>query len=346
MSQDKIRLGILGCGAITRIEHLPAALAHGGIELTALVDTDVRRANALGEASRRKCSVGDDFRPILSQVDAFINALPNHLHAPVTLEILRAGVHVLCEKPLATNASDARACAEAAEQNKVVLAVGMNRRFSGSHKLLHLILQEKLLGGIENYDCQYGGAWDWKSASGFYLSRAQAGGGALIDFGVHLLDSLIDWFGPVTGFDYQDDNWGSGLEANAILDLKHEGRHGAISGQVRVSRTFPLKNRLLIRGSEAEGEIANADPDAVMVHRLLQGQRLSETIRLAGFSNTSSFYKQLDNFVQSIRGEQKPEVDGFQAARVLQLVEDCYLNARRIPEPWSEVGSSRHEVLA
>src|ERR1700730_9738520 len=174
VSQDKLRLGILGCGAITKLEHIPAALAHEGLRVTALIDADVWRAKALADASGLECKVGDDLRILFPQVDAVINALPNHLHAPTTLEIVSAGVHVLCEKPLATNASDARACSEAAEQRKVVLAVGMNRRFVGSHKLLRLVLDEKLLGAIEGYDCQYGGAWDWKSASGFYLSRAMA----------------------------------------------------------------------------------------------------------------------------------------------------------------------------
>jgi predicted dehydrogenase len=58
---------------------------------------------------------------------------------------------------------------------------------------------------------------------------------------------------------------------------------------------------------------------------------------LPNFPTTSSFYKQLDNFVQSIRGTQKPEVNGKQAALVLQLIEDAYANAGRIPEPWSEI---------
>lgn len=337
MRPDKIRLGILGCGAITRLEHLPAALAHPEVDLIALVDTDTNRAQALAQSRSVQCQVSADYRALLSQLDAVINALPNGLHAPVTLEVLRAGVHVLCEKPLAIKASDAQACAAMAEQRGLVLAVGMNRRFVASHKLMRLVLDEGALGPLKSYSCDYGGILDWKSASGFYFSKALAGGGTMIDFGVHLLDSLIDWFGPVSSFSYQDDNWGSGIEANAIMELQHSGCYGSVAGRLQVSRTFPLKNRLLVQGAQAEAEVNIADLDSLIVRRTIGGEQVSQTLRLPNFPRTSSFYKQLDNFVQSIRGKQKPEVNGTQAALVLQLIEDAYASARRIPEPWAEI---------
>jgi predicted dehydrogenase len=339
LTPEKIRVGILGCGAITRLEHLPAVLAHPEVELVALVDSDPERARALAHSRSAPCKISADYRPLISQLDAVINALPNSLHAPVTLEILRAGVHVLCEKPLAIKASDALACAAIAEQQGLVLGVGMNRRFVASHKLLRLVLDEGTLGPLKSYTCEYGGVFDWKSASGFYFSKALAGGGAMIDFGVHLLDSLVDWFGPVSTFSYQDDNWGSGVEANAIMELQHSGSYGVIEGRLQVSRTFPLKNRLLVQGHDAEAEVNIADLDSLMVRRTIGGEQVSQTLRLTNYPKTSSFYKQLDNFVQSIRGKQNPEVSGAEAAGVLQLIEDAYAQAHPIPEPWSEIPS-------
>jgi UDP-N-acetylglucosamine 3-dehydrogenase len=343
LTPNKIRLGILGCGAITRLEHLPAVLAHPEVELIALVDSDTDRAHALAQSRSVQCQISADYHPLISQLDALINALPNSLHAPVTLDVLRAGVHVLCEKPLAIEASDALACAVMAEQQGLVLAVGMNRRFFASHKLMRLVLDEGALGPLKSYNCEWGGAFDWKSASGFYFSKALAGGGAMIDFGVHLLDSLIDWFGPVSAFSYQDDNWGSGIEANAIMELQHSGGYGLVEGRLQVSRTFLLKDRLLVRGGQAEAEVNIADLDSLIVRRTIGGEPVCQTLRLSD-AKTNSFYKQLDNFVQSIRGMQKPEVNGAQAAAVLQLIEDCYANARRIPEPWSEIPSENRTL--
>jgi len=341
-----IRLAILGCGAITRSEHIPAVTAHPSVELIALVDAELSRAQGLIRNRSLSCQAVADYHEILGQVDAVINALPNHLHFIGNQECLNAGLHVLCEKPLAITAADSRASTELAEQKKLVLAVGMNRRFAASHPLLKLILEDGLLGTVRDYDFQYGGAFDWRSASGFYFDRAKAGGGALMDFGVHMLDSVLDWFGPVSWFDYQDDDWGSGIEANMLLDVKHKGRFGEIAGHLQVSRTFSLKNRLLVGGSAASAEISTQDLEVVVIHRPLAGVPVSQTMQFEDFPGAKSYYRQLDNFVTSIVNGTKPEVDGWQAVRTLELVENCYAHKRRIAEPWSEIEMTENEARA
>ena len=341
-----LRLAILGCGAITRSEHIAAVTAHPGVHLIALVDADLSRANALIQNRGLDCKAVADYREVLAQVDAVINALPNHLHLATNRECLRAGVHVLCEKPLAITSADARTSTELAEEKKLVLSVGMNRRFAASHPLLKLVMREGLLGSVRDYDFQYGGAFDWRSASGFYFDRAKAGGGALVDFGVHMLDSVFDWFGPVTAFDYQDDDWGSGIEANVLLDVQHDGPYGGVKGHLRLSRTFGLKNRLLVRGTEATAEISVQDPEVVVLHRAIDGQPVSQTLRLENVPAGSSYLRQLDNFVNSVIQGTRPEVDGWQAVRVLELIENCYANKRRIPEPWAEAGCTLSKARA
>src|SRR3984893_8288843 len=333
---EPIRVAILGCGAITRSEHISALSSLSGVQLVALVDTALPRANALIQSRGLSCRAIADYREVLGEVDAVVNALPNHLHASSNMDCLRAGVHVLCEKPLAITAAEARSCTEFAEEKKLVLAVGMNRRFAASHSLLKLVIEEGLLGSIQNYHFQYGAAFDWRSASGFYFDRAKAGGGALMDFGVHMLDSVIDWFGPVTEFDYQDDDWGGGIEANLLLEVKHAGRFGDIAGHLRISRTFELKNGIQVRGSAATAEISLPDPEVVVIHREIGGTAVRQTLQLEEIVSDSSYRRQIDNFVYSIANRSKPEVDGWQAVRVLELIESCYAHKRRIAEPWAE----------
>jgi predicted dehydrogenase len=336
---ERLRIAILGCGAITKSRHLPAVLAHPAVQLTALVDIDVGRATSLAQLQHADCRITGDYRSVLGEVDAIINALPNHLHAPIILDALNAGVHVLCEKPLATSSADARACCELAKQKGLILAVGMNRRFQSSSLILRSILEEGLLGSLQDYDCQYGGLYDWETTSGFYFSKAQAGGGVLIDYGVHLLDTLVDWFGPVVRLEYEDDDWGSGIEANALLDLYHQGSYGEIHGQMRLSRTYELPNRLLVHGSECWSESPASDTEIVLLHRCLAGQDVTMTLRRPepdrGFLS-NSFYKQLENFVRSVQGTELAVVDGWQALSVIELIEQCYAQRRRIPEPWAD----------
>jgi predicted dehydrogenase len=341
---EPVRLAILGCGAITRSEHIPAVCAHPGVQLVALVEHDLPQAHALIRNHGLTCKAVADYREVLGEVDAVLNALPNHLHVSSNMDCLRAGAHVLCEKPLAITAAEARSCTEFAEEKKLVLAVAMNRRFVGSHSLLKLVIEEGLLGSIQNYDFRYGAVFDWDSASGFYFDRAKAGGGALVDFGVHMLDSVIDWFGPVSAFDYQDDDWGSGIEANLLLDLTHTGRYGDIRGHLQISRTFGLKNRILVRGTAAWAEISVHDPEVVVIHRTIGGAPVSQTWQQGKVPDGSSYWRELDNFVQSIANRCQPEVNGWQAVRVLELIESCYAHKRRIAEPWAESGTADIEA--
>lgn len=344
---DKLRVAILGCGAITRSAHLPAAVLHPGVRIVALVDSDAKRAGTLARSCGLDSKIAAQASHILKDVDAVINALPNHLHVPVSLECMQAGIHVLCEKPLATTAAEARICCETAAEKGVVLAIGMNRRFENSTPLLHLLLAENFLGPLQEYDCQYGAVYDWGTASGFYFSKAQAGGGVLLDHGVHMLDSLVDWFGPVAQLEYQDDDWGSGLEANAIVLLRHQGTHGELPGRLRLSRTCNLKNRLLICGRDARAEIRANDSSKLIIYRQMQGQQVSLTMDLDHNEKPgrgTSFYRQLDNFVNSIRGTEKPVVDGWQALAVTELIERCYEQAQRLSEPWCQLPQKQSET--
>jgi UDP-N-acetylglucosamine 3-dehydrogenase len=149
---NPIRLGILGCGAITAGNHLPSAVAHPHVRIAALVDCDLGRAQLLRRRFHLECEIADDYETVLGKLDAVIIALPNYLHVPAILAAVKAGVHVLCEKPLALTVADSRACWEAAQQQNVLLAVGMQWRFRDSSALLPLVLHEGLLGSLLDYD--------------------------------------------------------------------------------------------------------------------------------------------------------------------------------------------------
>jgi predicted dehydrogenase len=128
--------------------------------------------------------------------------------------------------------------------------------------------------------------------------------------------------------------------------VKHDGHFGEIKGRLQLSRTFTLKNRLLIRGTQAKAEISVQDPEAVVLHRTIAGKSVSETLRVEDYPPGNSYLRQLDNFVQSVVNRSKPEVDGWQAVRVMELIESCYAQRKRIPEPWAESKVARSEARA
>jgi predicted dehydrogenase len=333
-----MNLGILGCGAISKSRHLPAAIAHPDVRVTLLVDRNLEHAKALRQFFGLDCQVSADFREVLKNADAVVNALPNHLHGSVNVELLSAGIHVLCEKPLATTADAARACCEASDRTGTVLAVVMHRRFYDSTRLLRLALEDGILGSLQGYEWDHGVPFSWNTFSGFYFSRAESGGGVLLDEGVHLLDCLTHWFGPVKNFEYQDDNWGGGIEANVILNLQHASKWGEIPGRIRLSRTYTLRNRLLVRGANASAEILRSDPNSLIIRHKLAGEGVNMGLSLADGSNGNDvFFLQLGNFVNAVQGVSEPTVSGWRALETIELIERCYSNAARIPEPWLEV---------
>lgn len=211
---------------------------------------------------------------------------------------------------------------------------------------MQLVLDEGMLGRVVGYDWEYGMPFAWEAASTFYFSRSAAGGGVLLDEGVHLLDCLSHWFGPAYCVKYCDDNWG-GVEANAELLLRHDQCEQPVSGRLRLSRTYALSNRLMVYGRDARAEIQRSDSAAVVLHRTIAGRDLTLTMRLSETRAVSDpFFLELDNFVESIHGRSTPAVTGAQASETLTLIETCYSQAMPIAEPWLGVTPRLSKVLA
>src|SRR5690606_42003949 len=128
-----------------------------------------------------------DYRDLIRRedVEALLDRGPNHLPAPVAIEALRAGKHVLCERPMAINGDLARQMAEVARETDRVLMIGQNHRFHSEVLLLKELIEKGKLGQI--YHAKTGwirrnGIPGWGS---WFTSMERAGGGPLIDIGVH-----------------------------------------------------------------------------------------------------------------------------------------------------------------
>jgi predicted dehydrogenase len=259
------------------------------------------------------------------------------------MEALRAGVHVLCEKPWATNAADMRACCDVANETGLVLAAAAPWRWVEGRELFEMVFDAGLIGAIKGYRWQHGAAFDWPSSSNFYFSKAKAGGGVLIDEGIHFIDFLLTLFGPAKHVRYLDDNWGSGIEANASLIMEHEGRYGNVTGELCLSRTHRLENQFEVQCTEATIELDSRDPSVITICREIDGKPLEETLRLPQTrrdGRRNPFSLQLADFVASIRERRAPAVGGQDVVKTMELIDYCYAHAERIEEIWADVADS------
>jgi predicted dehydrogenase len=123
------RVAVIGAGRIVERVHLPILRALPGVEVVAIHDADPQRAAAVGRAHgvARLCESLDDL--LATPADVALVASPNALHAPMGTAALEAGLHVLCEKPMATSAAGARALAVAALRHGRELMVAFPSRF-------------------------------------------------------------------------------------------------------------------------------------------------------------------------------------------------------------------------
>lgn len=190
-----VRIALVGCGTVAMGQHIPGfrGLARGEADLTVFCS----RSEAAGRAAADAWGGGDvlaDWREAVQRddVDAVDICLPNGLHAEVALTAIRAGKHVLVEKPVATSLADADAMVSAADEHGTVLMTAQNGRYASGMAAAAKAVRDGLIGDVTAVEAwlAHGGPRRWAPAAEWFYDRAVSGGGALIDLGIHAIDNV------------------------------------------------------------------------------------------------------------------------------------------------------------
>lgn len=187
---ENVKVGMVGAGAIAQLAHLPALSRLRGAELIGLCDNDGPKASALADRMGIPY-VFTDLEDMLEMdgLDAVIMTTPNHLHEPHVLSALRAGVHVLCERPLSLTSHGVERILTAAERADRKIVVGNNHRFRSDVQQLGRFLQGGELGRLMGMRA---GQYHLRSQrDGWRMRKAEAGGGAFLEHGYPLLDLAL-----------------------------------------------------------------------------------------------------------------------------------------------------------
>ena len=337
MCKDILRIAVVGCGAVTERRHLPALVRRDDCEVVALVDQNEARAKQLASSMGGAPKIFTNYRDLLAlDIAAAIVALPNHLHAPVSIDLLKAGIHLLVEKPMALSVAECDAMVEAAESGKAVLAVGLPRRFLHAARFAKWAIRNGVLGQIISFDIRDGYVFDWPLASDFFFRKETAGGGVLIDTGAHTLDQVLWWLGDVDSFEYYDDSFG-GVESECEL---HMVLKSGVQGIVELSRTRNLRNTAIIRGDQAELEVGLIKNTLTLTLAGGPWQVVGQAALPHGPASTQQSQVDLiaaehDDFLQSIRTGRPPEVAGSEARRCIDWIQACYRQRRSLGLPWT-----------
>jgi len=193
-----IKIGIIGTGKVASVFHIPGYHASEDVEIVACSDLDANRAADFAKEHGIPHSYGDYNQMLKAEkLDAVSICTPNYAHADPTVACLKAGVHVLCEKPIAINSSDALRMVEAARETGKMLTIGHHMRFLPYAQFLKKIINNGELGQI-----YYGRSHALRRRLipgwGQFHIKSKSGGGPLIDIGVHALDLIVWLMGSPT----------------------------------------------------------------------------------------------------------------------------------------------------
>ena len=185
---EQVRVGVVGTSWFADLMHLPALSSHPGARLAAICGRHRARAEEMA-AKYGIPRVFTDYREMINDGDlqALIVITPDQMHYPITMAALDAGLHVLCEKPLALNARDARAMYEKAEAQGVKHMVMFTWRWMPHHWLMRQLVEEGYLGRPFDCDLQYFGSGG-RSGQYKWTYDADYGLGALGALGSHMID--------------------------------------------------------------------------------------------------------------------------------------------------------------
>jgi predicted dehydrogenase len=194
---NRVRLAIIGAGAVSDYHHVPAIALDPRAELVAVCDADA----ALLERRRRDWRIDRTTTDVAvicaaDDIDAVIIATPNFTHRPIAEAAARSGKHVMCEKPLGLSAAEVRSMYETARQAGVVHMTAFTYRFAPAMRYLRHLVHSGALGTPRHFRSQR--FLDWPETSwGWRQYQAKAGAGDLFDMTIHRIDFALDLLGPL-----------------------------------------------------------------------------------------------------------------------------------------------------
>ena len=347
------RIGIIGCGGIANGKHLPSLSKLGNVEMTAFCDIVPERAEKAAEqygASGAK--VYTDYRELLEDqtLDIVHVLTPNESHAEISIACLEAGKHVMCEKPMAKTAAEAREMVAAAKRAGKKLTIGYNNRFRADSLYLKQLCDEGELGHIYSakaHAIRRRAVPTW----GVFLDEEKQGGGPLIDIGTHALDLtlwMMDNYKPkvVLGTTYHElskrenaaNAWGPWDPEKFTVEDSAFGMIVMENGATIMLESSWALNSLEV--DEAKCSLSGTEAGADMKGGLrINGEKFSRlyTNQIDLASGGVAFYEgkqenssdiEMRRWIDAIEQDTDPVVTPEQACVVSEILEALYESAR------------------
>ena len=324
----RVRYAVVGLGHIAQVAVLPAfAHATENSELVALVSDDPNKLEKLGRRYKVKARYSyAQFEQCLrsGEVDAVYIALPNHLHREYTERAAQAGVHVLCEKPMAVTEEDCLAMIRAAEENGIKLMVAYRLHFEAANLKAIDLVQSGKLGDARLFDSVF--TMQVKEGD-IRLNPRELGGGPLYDIGVYCINAVRNLFGaePMEVVAFSANNGDPRFqqcEETTSAILRFPGRERLASFTVSFGAADVSNYRVV----GTKGDLV-MDPAYEYADELKQRVTLDGRTRERTFAKRDQFAPEIISFSECILSGAPPEPSGWEGFADVRVVRALYRSA-------------------
>lgn len=340
----KLHIGIIGVGGIAQNRHIPAFLTLSDqVTIAGICDVNEQVAHSVA----KKFSISKVFyhyRDMFKEVDAVVICTPNKFHAEITIAALEAGIHVLCEKPMAISFEESQLMSDAAEKSGSVLAIAYHYRFMKESQAAKRLIEENEIGQpfvarIQALRRRKVPGW------GVFTNKELQGGGSLIDYGCHFLDLAL-WllgnpepvevlgtaYNKLSKMPYQVNLWGSFDNSSFDVD-DHVTAY--IKFDNGASMLFETSWSANIKSDEENvsisGQTGGIDLFPFRLNQAKYGMLInSEADWLPGEEDPG--ISQAQNFIDSCLGKKEFIVNRREALQVSKIIDAIYKS--------SEIGKS------
>ena len=312
-------IGIIGCGKIAQVRHIPEYAAHPQARLAGYYDLNQERAQAL--AAQWGGQAYPTWEALLADpaIDAVSICAANTAHAELTIAALRAGKHVLCEKPMATTLADCEAMAAAARESGRFLMIGQNQRLTKAHQKAR---------GPETWSVDPG-------KNTWFFDKSKAAMGAMADLGIHKTDliqyllgqTVVEATAKVTTLDKRGaDGQLIGVDDNAICIYRMSG--GAI-GTMTASWTYygAEDNSTVLYGTKGILRIYD-DPAYSLKLITAGGEKALYELEAIQTNDNQTASGVIDCFMDCLTGNTPPAISGESVLTAMRAVFACLESSR------------------
>ena len=326
------RIGIIGCGKIAQVRHIPEYAENPYAELAGFYDLNTQRAAELAAQYGGKAYESAEAMLADPAIDAVSVCVANHAHAPITIAALKAGKHVLCEKPMATTLEECEEMVKTAHEAGKFLMIGHNQRLAKAHAVAKELIDQGMIGRIITFRTTFGhgGPETWSVDPGkntWFFDKNKAAMGAMADLGIHKTDLIQFLTGQhvvrttarVVTLDKKDASGQLiGVDDNAICIYEMSG---GTMGTMTASWTYygAEDNSTILYGEKGIMRIYD-DPAHSIVVKLADGTEKVYDVEQIQTNDNQIKSGVIDLWMNCLETNTPPEISGEEALYAMRAV--------------------------